>query len=159
MAIIPQQQWFVPPMEFLCPPPPPKTKSKPRPRNKKDSKSSPSYREVAKLRERKRMRVLNEVFDRLRAILPCTKPPGKKLSKSDTLKNSIEYINFLSSLLSSGQQGEYQPKAPAPNYYNWLRHTKEKIQQPQYEYHEQNGNCIIMENVEWLLEEQQRFVM
>ncbi|KAF6215953.1 hypothetical protein GE061_000290 [Apolygus lucorum] len=55
-------------------------------------------RQAANLRERRRMQSINEAFDGLRAHIP-TLPYEKRLSKVDTLKLAIGYINFLSELV------------------------------------------------------------
>ncbi|XP_050524436.1 pancreas transcription factor 1 subunit alpha-like [Daktulosphaira vitifoliae] len=54
-------------------------------------------RQAANLRERRRMQSINEAFEGLRAHIP-TLPYEKRLSKVDTLKLAIGYINFLSEL-------------------------------------------------------------
>lgn len=50
------------------------------------------------MRERKRMQSINDAFEGLRAHIP-TLPYEKRLSKVDTLKLAIGYINFLSELV------------------------------------------------------------
>ena len=52
-------------------------------------------------RERARVRSVNEGFERLRAHLPLTNdsPKDKRLSKVDTLRSAIQYIEHLQSLL------------------------------------------------------------
>ncbi|GFW97530.1 uncharacterized protein TNCV_4992051 [Trichonephila clavipes] len=112
---------------------------------------------LASQRERNRMRLLNLAYDRLRELLPCRKPPEKKLPKIQTLRFAIAYIKDLNELLSCGRQVEYQPRAPAPNYYSWLRQMKENVQQPQFQ--DQNVNCIVMDHADWMWEGQQRFMM
>lgn len=57
-------------------------------------------RQAANLRERKRMQSINDAFEGLRAHIP-TLPYEKRLSKVDTLKLAIGYINFLSELVRS----------------------------------------------------------
>lgn len=65
-------------------------------------------------RERNRVRVVNEEFERLRRVVLAAdycrrrvsdsrdeSTPGRKLSKLKILRLSIEYIQFLSSLLNS----------------------------------------------------------
>lgn len=62
-------------------------------------------RQAANLRERRRMQSINEAFEGLRAHIP-TLPYEKRLSKVDTLKLAIGYINFLSELTrGTGQVG------------------------------------------------------
>ena len=55
-------------------------------------------RHAANVRERRRMRTINEAFEHLRAHVPST-CEDRKLSKVDTLKMAIRYIGELSSLL------------------------------------------------------------
>ncbi|XP_056661289.1 T-cell acute lymphocytic leukemia protein 2 [Monodelphis domestica] len=53
-------------------------------------------------RERWRQQNVNNAFARLRKLIP-THPPDKKLSKNETLRLAMRYINFLVSVL--GDQG------------------------------------------------------
>uniref|UniRef100_A0A8D8X962 Pancreas transcription factor 1 subunit alpha n=1 Tax=Cacopsylla melanoneura TaxID=428564 RepID=A0A8D8X962_9HEMI len=55
-------------------------------------------RQAANLRERRRMQSINDAFEGLRAHIP-TLPYEKRLSKVDTLKLAIGYIQFLSDLV------------------------------------------------------------
>ncbi|KAK9888614.1 hypothetical protein WA026_000844 [Henosepilachna vigintioctopunctata] len=55
-------------------------------------------RQAANLRERKRMQSINDAFEGLRSHIP-TLPYEKRLSKVDTLKLAIGYINFLGELV------------------------------------------------------------
>ncbi|KAJ4432947.1 Pancreas transcription factor 1 subunit alpha [Periplaneta americana] len=75
--------------------------------------------------ERKRMQSINDAFEGLRAHIP-TLPYEKRLSKVDTLKLAIGYINFLSDLVTSdrnasqgtggttGAHGTHQPPREEP---------------------------------------------
>jgi len=54
---------------------------------------------VANARERRRMTMLNEAFDQLRAAVPFI-ASGRKLSKYDTLQLAQSYINALVDLLT-----------------------------------------------------------
>ncbi|KAH0627516.1 hypothetical protein JD844_003305 [Phrynosoma platyrhinos] len=54
-------------------------------------------RQAANVRERRRMQSINEAFEGLRSHIP-TLPYEKRLSKVDTLRLAIGYINFLSEL-------------------------------------------------------------
>lgn len=55
-------------------------------------------RSAANLRERRRMQCINEAFEGLRSHIP-TLPYEKRLSKVDTLRLAICYINFLTELI------------------------------------------------------------
>uniref|UniRef100_A0AC35THS7 BHLH domain-containing protein n=1 Tax=Rhabditophanes sp. KR3021 TaxID=114890 RepID=A0AC35THS7_9BILA len=58
-------------------------------------------RDAANERERKRMKSLNKGFDELRNHLPCSSYK-KRLSKVDTLKQAMQYIEQLQKVLNSG---------------------------------------------------------
>lgn len=73
-------------------------------------------RQAANVRERRRMQSINDAFEGLRSHIP-TLPYEKRLSKVDTLRLAIGYINFLSELVrsdlplrSAGGDGPSQPK-------------------------------------------------
>nr|VZI23544.1 unnamed protein product [Spirometra erinaceieuropaei] len=59
-----------------------------------------NQRQAANMRERRRMQSINHAFEGLRAHIP-TLPYEKKLSKVDTLRLAIGYINFLQDLVSN----------------------------------------------------------
>ncbi|GIY02958.1 BHLH domain-containing protein [Caerostris darwini] len=59
-------------------------------------------------RERKRVRLVNMGFAKLRQYIPTTGRPGKRLSKVETLRSAIDYIRQLRQILR-------QP--PEPSYY------------------------------------------
>ena len=62
-------------------------------------------RSAANARERTRMRVLSKSFERLKLTLPWV-PADTKLSKLDTLRLAMTYINHLHSLLVQEEQPE-----------------------------------------------------
>ncbi|XP_074842380.1 pancreas transcription factor 1 subunit alpha [Carettochelys insculpta] len=73
-------------------------------------------RQAANVRERRRMQSINDAFEGLRSHIP-TLPYEKRLSKVDTLRLAIGYINFLSELVqsdlplrSAGGESPSQPK-------------------------------------------------
>ncbi|XP_019739189.1 pancreas transcription factor 1 subunit alpha [Hippocampus comes] len=57
-------------------------------------------RQAANIRERRRMQSINDAFEGLRSHIP-TLPYEKRLSKVDTLRLAIGYINFLAQLVQS----------------------------------------------------------
>lgn len=67
-------------------------------------------RQAANMRERRRMQSINDAFEGLRLQLP-TLPYEKKISKVDTLKMAIGYINFLTDLLNKDTRYNSQSSA------------------------------------------------
>ncbi|RNA29838.1 fer3 [Brachionus plicatilis] len=57
-------------------------------------------RAEATMREKRRMLKLNKAFEELRKVLPISEFAKNKLSRSETLKSAIEYIERMSQLLS-----------------------------------------------------------
>jgi hypothetical protein len=56
-------------------------------------------RAEATIREKRRMLKLNKAFEDLRRVLPLSEFSKEKLSRADTLKSAIEYIQRMSDLL------------------------------------------------------------
>lgn len=69
-------------------------------RSSSNSNCQTQQRQAANMRERRRMQNINEAFEGLRSHIP-TLPYEKKLSKVDTLKLAISYINFLGEMVRS----------------------------------------------------------
>ena len=61
-------------------------------------------RKAANVRERRRMVTVNGAFEKLRQRIP-TLPYEKKLSRIETLRLAVSYIQFMSELLSEQQDG------------------------------------------------------
>ncbi|KAG8443259.1 hypothetical protein GDO86_011893 [Hymenochirus boettgeri] len=66
----------------------------------RSDKELQQLRQAANVRERRRMQSINDAFEGLRSHIP-TLPYEKRLSKVDTLRLAIGYINFLSDLVRS----------------------------------------------------------
>ncbi|XP_041367812.1 fer3-like protein [Gigantopelta aegis] len=66
-------------------------------KKKRRRRQTASQRKAANMRERRRMRLLNQAFDRLKRHLPNT-TDHNHLSRMQTLKAAIVYIEYLSSL-------------------------------------------------------------
>uniref|UniRef100_A0A914URS4 BHLH domain-containing protein n=1 Tax=Plectus sambesii TaxID=2011161 RepID=A0A914URS4_9BILA len=73
-------------------------------RKGKTVESQHRQRKAANERERKRMSSINFGFERLRARVP-TLPYEKKLSKVDTLRQAIDYIQMLKEMLEADNAG------------------------------------------------------
>lgn len=58
-------------------------------------------RKAANMRERRRMKSINDAFDSLRKCIPVTDTVDRKLSKVDTLKFALSYIRYLTDLIKS----------------------------------------------------------
>ena len=63
------------------------------------------YRPFAAVRERQRLRVMNEAYEKLKGKLPLN-DPGEKLSKKEILRMAISYIKFLMKLLEDSSEVE-----------------------------------------------------
>ena len=66
-------------------------------------------RNAANTRERTRMRVLSKAYGRLKLTLPWV-PPDTKLSKLDTLRLAMNYINHLQKTLEEDDSNEEENK-------------------------------------------------
>ena len=70
-------------------------------------------RQAANLRERKRMSSINDAFEGLREHIP-TLPYEKRLSKVDTLRLAIGYINFLAEMIENDGDDIESPASSPP---------------------------------------------
>ena len=60
-------------------------------------------RAEATQREKRRMLKLNRAFEDLRKVLPVTEFARNKLSRSETLKSAIDYINLMFDMLDAAK--------------------------------------------------------
>ncbi|XP_012942586.1 pancreas transcription factor 1 subunit alpha [Aplysia californica] len=58
-------------------------------------------RKAANMRERRRMKSINDAFEHLRRRVPANTNADRRLSKVDTLRLAIRYISYLSELVKS----------------------------------------------------------
>ncbi|XP_037088211.1 achaete-scute homolog 2-like, partial [Pollicipes pollicipes] len=80
------------------------------------NKGGPVINNRRNARERNRVKQVNQGFAVLRAHLPAA-PKSKKISKVDTLRGAIDYIQGLSELLAASERYEaasFSPAEPPP---------------------------------------------
>ena len=58
-------------------------------------------RKAANMRERRRMKCINDAFEVLRSCIPSDGQSDRRLSKVDTLRLAVRYIGYLSDLVRS----------------------------------------------------------
>ncbi|CAF0794954.1 unnamed protein product [Didymodactylos carnosus] len=62
-------------------------------------------RQEATQREKRRMLKLNKAFEDLRKVLPVSEFARNKLSRAETLKSAIDYINLMTDMLQTNSIG------------------------------------------------------
>ena len=72
-------------------------------------------RKAANLRERRRMKSINDAFDTLRKCIPTNESINdRKLSKVDTLKLAMKYISYLSDMIQATD--DFAQNSPFSNH-------------------------------------------
>uniref|UniRef100_A0A1I8AJT9 BHLH domain-containing protein n=1 Tax=Steinernema glaseri TaxID=37863 RepID=A0A1I8AJT9_9BILA len=69
-------------------------------------KSSPAHHKIKNERERRRIRQVNEAFDKLRARVPSYRESAKRVSKLRILEGAIQYIRNLCSQLDPSKEAK-----------------------------------------------------
>lgn len=95
------------------------------------------------MRERRRMQNINEAFEGLRSHIP-TLPYEKKLSKVDTLKLAISYINFLGEMVRKDKSATDAENSGAPRPCTKIP-PKKTILRCKSEYLQQSANVVLNE--------------
>ena len=84
-----------------------------------DTMPSNKQRAIANVRERKRTQQLNQAYKQLQAIVP--REPSDKMSKIQTLKLALSYIDFLNRILnetdSTSSSGSCPPDSTSSHQY------------------------------------------
>lgn len=70
-------------------------------------------RKAANMRERRRMKSINDAFDILRKCIPLSDNVDRKLSKVDTLKLAMGYIRYLDDVIKTTNDFSSTPEAEA----------------------------------------------
>lgn len=74
-------------------------------------------RRAANMRERRRMKSINDAFDKLRTCIPDTVTTERRLSKVDTLRLAIRYIEYLNDMVQScNEYGTDKRMAKSPRH-------------------------------------------
>ena len=79
-------------------------------------------RQAANQRERKRMKTINDAFEGLRERIPVSSGGDRKLSKVDTLRLAIRYIQQLSHVIHACDEEDHNSlyvKTPQQNHGNY----------------------------------------
>ena len=111
----------------------------------KDDKDEDNLpRSAANARERTRMRVLSKSFERLKLMLPWV-PADTKLSKLDTLRLAMTYINHLHGMLVESETSETViiDSKVTSNKRSWpYTHPSSLSRQPR-KYENNNNNAVV----------------
>ena len=84
-------------------------------------------RKAANMRERRRMKSINDAFDSLRKCIPIADTVDRKLSKVDTLKYALSYIGYLSDLIKTTNEF-----APSPDQLEAAKKQEKVILRSQF---------------------------
>uniref|UniRef100_A0A2C9M7W8 BHLH domain-containing protein n=1 Tax=Biomphalaria glabrata TaxID=6526 RepID=A0A2C9M7W8_BIOGL len=102
-------------------------------------------RKAANMRERRRMKSINDAFEHLRRRIPSNVNADRRLSKVDTLRLAIKYISYLSELVKTcGDMKEHSRQRRAQEKIILKCHVTDSE-----DYDFESGQTVIGHSLSW----------